>query len=357
MKNIARKLHKYRTEIIRFCNDHEKVHLFGAGYVANNILCYLNEEGIEVSDVLVSDGQRVERKFHDLDVFEISEIEFSRKDGIILGVRPELQEEIKKNLYSFYGISDTQVYGQMIYYNFSTLRLMEGNLRALQNTTMEFERSYFESCVELDKIGRKNRTDKASDGHGYLSKYEFFLSKFKGENPRILELGIYKGASLKTWEDYFDDSVIYGVDIDEKCRKYGSKRCNIVICDLSEERELEKLAEIRPDICIDDASHIWSHQIKAFYHIFPRMPRGGVYVIEDLERCFAKYRYMGYDDAPISSFDFLSCISEVVTSGEFLRENWHNVATENLREEIEFLASQIDMMCFMQGSCIIIKSI
>ncbi len=216
--------------------------------------------------------------------------------------------------------------------------------------------SFFESYNLLDNIGEKYGTDKCSKYHDYLRKYEFFISKWKDQRFVLLELGVYKGASLKTLGEYFSSAEIIGVDIDRKCQSYEGENRKVVITDLSLWDNIIELAQYNPSIIIDDASHMWGHQIKALFALFPKLPSGGVYIMEDLGTSFHCCDDVPYQDTPMSAYDLLSAIAEVVTSREFLRSDIHGREIEYISEQIEELASQIDMISFIHGSCVLIRN-
>ena len=149
--------------------------------------------------------------------------------------------------------------------------------------------------------------------------------------------------------------MIYGIDIDETCKKYENENCKILIKDLADENSLDELSILNPDIIIDDASHWWSHQIKALYHLFPSLKRGGIYILEDLGTSFEPYKFSNFDDANITTYDFLSAISECVCSSNSLQMDNLNPNLVVFINEIEMIAEQIEMMCFIHESCIMIK--
>lgn len=214
---------------------------------------------------------------------------------------------------------------------------------------------YYSDCYELNSIGEETGTDKGSACHDYLNKYEFFLSKFKRQKIKILELGIFEGASLKMWERYFPDAEITGIDVNPECKKYGTERCGVIINDLGNEDFLEEIAGLRPDIIIDDASHFWSHQIKAFLHLFPALRRGGIYILEDLGTSFKRYSECIYQDAAFSAYDLCLAVSEIVTGGEYLREDRTNPVLWELKNEIESISENVETVMFLRESCIFVK--
>lgn len=348
---LGSKLHKNRDEILNFCAQHGRIFIYGTGWIAKSLFQYLADEEIEIEGFCVSDGYITEKIYCNKSVDEIGRITFKDNDGIILGVSGNLREEIicniQKNDFPLEDVYFQQIYFAHAHYPNRILACLWGN----KNRNEEF----FAGYNELDEIGIKYGTDKCSKSHNYLNKYEFFLNKWKDKNINVLELGVLKGSSIKMWGEYFAYSTVYGVDIKEECLIYEGKNRKIFIQDLSEEEELEKLGELNPTIIIDDASHFWSHQIKALYHLLPSLKDGGIYILEDLETSFSSYRDANYDDAAVSAYDFCSAIAEVVTSKELLRTTNLEANLLPLKQEIEFLADQIAMISFIHGSCIIVK--
>ena len=64
----------------------------------------------------------------------------------------------------------------------------------------------------LSQIGLEQKTDKTLD-HKFTDFYGSKLSYLRNENINLLEIGIWKGESLRTWKEYFPKGNIYGVDI------------------------------------------------------------------------------------------------------------------------------------------------
>ncbi len=350
MKRIAKKLHKYRDEILNFCSHHSRIVIYGTGWVGKAVFQYLAEEEIDIFAFCVSDDRVLEDEFCDKKVYELGKFSFKNNDGIILAVGVSLQGEIISELQAAqFPLKD--IYVQQIYCRNIDPQIIEACLFE-KSTTAEL---YFGEYTCLDKLGQKYGTDKSSKVHDYLRKYEFFLNKWKNADINVLELGILEGGSLNMWGEYFPNATIYGVDITEECTRFEGENRKVLIQDLSDENRLADLGKIHPSIIIDDASHFWSHQIKALYQLLPLLQNGGVYILEDLGTSFSSYRNMNYDDASISAYDFCSAIAEVVASGEMLRNTHLRAVLQSLKQEIEFLAQQISMISFIHESCIIVK--
>ena len=135
----------------------------------------------------------------------------------------------------------------------------------------------------LNEIGLKFNTDKSSIGHDYLNKYQKYLPFDRGNYIKILEIGVLQGASVKTWAEYFYNSNVVGIDINQDCKKIESSNISIEIGSQRDSNFLDFLFSKYNnfDLVIDDGSHINDDVIFSFENIFPRMKSGGVYVIED----------------------------------------------------------------------------
>lgn len=352
-QKIGKRLHRDREEIIGFCSNCQKVHLYGTGYVAKLMIQYLEEENIVVEDVIVSDGYKsLDMFLGKYPVIELSNVFLEKTDGIILCVKNAAVREIVEALEEK-EIPISQIYRQTIWENSDFERWVYSS--RIKDAYDFGGSGYFEDCVELDKLGIENGTDKSSKMHNYLKKYEFFLSKWRNAQFNLLELGVETGASITMWSDYFKSAMIYGVDINENCKENEKNNCKIIIGDLGNEEFLDVLGELEPTVIVDDASHLWSHQIKAIYHLLPKLKAGGIYILEDLGTSFSSYRHCCFDDAIISAYDFLSAIAEVVCSREYLRKMRLQPELILFEKEIEEMAMQIEMITFIHESCIIVK--
>ena len=207
---------------------------------------------------------------------------------------------------------------------------------------------FFHEFHELERLGEEELTDKCRYRHNYLQKYEFFLRDWKEKPLRLLELGVFKGGSERMWKKYFPQAEIYGVDIDEACRDYAEERIEIRIGDLSQDEMLESLKEIRPHIIVDDASHFWSHQIKALFVLFPALPSGGIYILEDLETSFHPHLFPVHGDAPLDAYTVAERIARVAASRKPCEE-------EPFAEEVTAVGMATELVATMLSSCIFIK--
>src|SRR5579859_423149 len=139
--------------------------------------------------------------------------------------------------------------------------------------------------TSLDAIGLKHRTDKSSRGHDYLNFYETYFAPMRGEKLNILEIGIFNGASLSTWAEYFPRANIVGADINPATKRFERKGIAVEILDQSDIEQLVQVAVKHGpfDIIIEDGSHMWEHQITSLRTLFPFVRNNGIYIVEDLQ--------------------------------------------------------------------------
>ena len=144
---------------------------------------------------------------------------------------------------------------------------------------------------ELEALARAHGSDKAS--HGYCALYEDLFAPLRDQPVRVLELGVggferpddpsFGGASLRMWRDYFPLGQVVGLDLYDKSGVAG-ERLTVVRGSQDDADLLSRLvAEHGPfDIVIDDASHIPALTQRSFELLFPTLPDGGIYVVEDV---------------------------------------------------------------------------
>src|SRR4051794_4706902 len=134
--------------------------------------------------------------------------------------------------------------------------------------------------MTLDEFGLAHGTDKASNIHDYLRFYDRRLRHLREETFLLIEIGVYRGGSVRTWSKYFPRAKIVGLDIDEGCRQYEEGNISIRIGDASRTDFLfEVIREFgRPLVMLDDGSHRWDHQIQSLQILFPILCPSGFYL-------------------------------------------------------------------------------
>lgn len=145
---------------------------------------------------------------------------------------------------------------------------------------------WYRNMKTLDELALQYGTDKNSKFHNYCPIYERFLAPLRDKPVNLLEVGVYRGGSLRMWQQYFQNGKIRGVDINRKCR--NNTAIPVSIGDAGSPAYLEKVGErYGPfDILIDDGSHIWTHQILFYKVLWQFLRVGGIMAIEDMHTSY-----------------------------------------------------------------------
>lgn len=146
-------------------------------------------------------------------------------------------------------------------------------------------------------LARKHGTDKVT--HGYTKVYHRLLKTRRTERIALLEIGIFGGASIRMWREYFKSGNIFGID---NC-KLNPEICDEIMCppgvlktlneldrvqvysfDQNNRDDLKEFISLTPqlDIIVDDGLHHQSHQQVSLGTLFPNLKSGGIYFIEDI---------------------------------------------------------------------------
>lgn len=142
----------------------------------------------------------------------------------------------------------------------------------------------------LEKLGEKYLPSKR--GQNYLVYYWMHFRDIRLDVKSVLEIGVQTDRSIRMWEEFFPNAMIYGIDIDPKCKEFEGGRRKILIGDQSDSDFLHNvLSQVSEpfDIIIDDGSHCVTHQLKSFDFLFPHLSDHGIYVIEDTGGCVGDY--------------------------------------------------------------------
>lgn len=152
--------------------------------------------------------------------------------------------------------------------------------------------AYFFS-YSLTNLARIYKTDKWGK-HSYTLHYQKYLCKYKYKRINLLEIGVggdenpnLGGNSLRMWKKYFPFGNIFSIDIYDK-HPQEERRIKIFKGSQSDLEFLnfvcDSIGDI--DIIIDDGSHINEHVITSFEFLFPKLKKGGIYVIEDTQTSY-----------------------------------------------------------------------
>ena len=149
---------------------------------------------------------------------------------------------------------------------------------------------------DLTKIAYKFRefTDKSPDStywrkHCYTEFYGPVLAHMQNKHMNILEIGVRWGGSLLMWAEYFQNSKIFGIDIDlnqikPAIREKIINHDRIIILEgngYDENFVKNEFADIKFDIILDDGSHSTNDQVR-FFEIYTKfLEKDGFIFSED----------------------------------------------------------------------------
>ena len=105
----------------------------------------------------------------------------------------------------------------------------------------------------------------------------------------MLEIGVSRGGSLQMWQRFLGPmATLIGIDIDASCAKHEDDNIFVRIGDQSDKSFLQSVSQEfgPPDIVIDDGSHVMADINATFEYFYPRLPKNGIYIVEDLHTAY-----------------------------------------------------------------------
>jgi hypothetical protein len=152
---------------------------------------------------------------------------------------------------------------------------------------------------------------------GYLSVYNDAFAPYRDQDIKLLEIGIQNGGSLEVHARYFaNHNIIVGCDIHPLCKNLvypDHEKINVVVGNANAEATRSQIDALTADfdIIIDDGSHKSNDIINSFLHYYPKLRKGGIFVVEDLHASY----WQDYDGGlfhPSSSMAFLKDLADIV---------------------------------------------
>ena len=145
----------------------------------------------------------------------------------------------------------------------------------------------------MDDLALAAGTDKSSESHNYTKVYSQYFKSSKDKPIRFLEIGIYRGDSVRFWENYFSKADLHFIDITNQYIQYYSPRSQYHFLDQGDIPSLKRFAAQQEafDVILDDGGHTMEQQINSFLVLFSSVKPGGLYIIEDLHTSYYMYGY------------------------------------------------------------------
>ena len=142
----------------------------------------------------------------------------------------------------------------------------------------------------LKELLQKYKCDKSSK-HSYELCYEKHFLPVKNEPINILEIGIFKGESMKVWLEYFPNATVYGIDIFQRIKEnelpiLKNPRVKYLKLDsISEQAKqiiTENWGDTKFNFIIDDGLHTPVANRLTFLNFINFLKNDGVFFIEDV---------------------------------------------------------------------------
>jgi hypothetical protein len=160
------------------------------------------------------------------------------------------------------------------------------------------------------------------DGHKlwhYFAFYEQVIGPLATRPLRLLEIGVWRGASLSMWSRWLPEgSVVVGLDHDPAVARFDRPQAGIHVRvgDQADAAFLGRVAaEFGPfDVVVDDGGHVAGPMIESFNALFlDALAPGGVYIVEDLCTQFWEAPWRDRRD---SFFDYAKALADAM--------HWHH---------------------------------
>lgn len=212
---------------------------------------------------------------------------------------------------------------------------------------------------ELNELGLRFGTDKASNHHGYLDTYERLLEPLKLKEFNFFEIGWggytfpdRGGNSARMWAEYFPSANILCL---EKYKKDPIPKDSGIVLFEGEEDDESVVSGImtiyNPLVVLNDGSHNSQKLIKNFEICFSLMPSGGIYIGEDLHTSYwDSEEYQGDDSGDgcaKTSMNFFKKLTDVL--------NWEHIGRKENYSGLEKYENQIEYIHFYPKLVIIKK--
>lgn len=125
--------------------------------------------------------------------------------------------------------------------------------------------------------------------HGFIDFYDVLLPPYRETAKAVLEVGVWRGASLQLWKRYFRNASILGLDKGYD-RRWGKppldlvpNNVDVLFADSTTPEAVSLVSPFGPfDVIIDDGSHMVVDQAATFRNFMPLLSPGGIYIIEDV---------------------------------------------------------------------------
>jgi hypothetical protein len=187
--------------------------------------------------------------------------------------------------------------------------------------------------------------------HHYFDIYTRYFERFRDRPITMLEIGVFRGGSLRMWKQYFHpDSTIVGIDVDKSCQAHEIADQNVFVR-IGSQADPNFLAEINGefgpfDIILDDGSHKTHHQIVSFGALFrAALKDGGCYMVEDVHTNY----WIKHVDSPETFIELSKQMVDMLHEPYFDRKEteFRHEHPDALKElQLSYLSANLDGVAF-----------
>ena len=194
----------------------------------------------------------------------------------------------------------------------------------------------------------------------YFPIYEQLLSRYREKEVRVLEIGVFRGASMKMLRQYLgQNATIVGADVRPEW-KDTEDPVNALFVEIGSEGDAEFLrslvAKFGPfDVIIDDASHIATHQFSGFNALFrDGLQDDGIYIVEDTHCSY----WESHRDRGASMMDFAYSVVDLMHRHhfEFQRRFPYTPGDTERQIQTNYLAQHLDHVSFYDSIIVFQKA-
>ncbi|MCH8334791.1 MAG: class I SAM-dependent methyltransferase [Proteobacteria bacterium] len=187
--------------------------------------------------------------------------------------------------------------------------------------------------------------------HHYFDIYTRYFERHRDRPITMLEIGVFRGGSLRMWKEYFHpDSTIVGIDIDKSCQAHEIADQNVFVR-IGSQADPGFLAEVNGefgpfDIILDDGSHKTHHQIISFGALFRSALRdGGHYMVEDVHTNY----WIKHVDSPETFIELSKQMVDMLHEPYFDRKetDFRHEHPDAIKElDLSYLSANLDGISF-----------
>jgi predicted O-methyltransferase YrrM len=151
----------------------------------------------------------------------------------------------------------------------------------VDNTCYIYQVTGNEKTKNISDLFKLNQYNTDKYDLGYLDNfYDNVLEKYRNLPITILEIGVYRGGSIKLWKDYFHpETQIYAADINYFDHIPGTYS---IIGDAYSKDQISKISDDYFDLIIDDGPHSFDSFVILMQRYFSKLKKDGILIIEDI---------------------------------------------------------------------------